>query len=201
MDIYTDYANWKFENHEFIHELVQRKSKTIARFSSVIVVVDYLYEKYLEKNSLLEEEEIFFQCGFDYIHDNFYTIKTLLDYQFSKNYDDLESCSKTINLLLYIHEFQSELLNYDHIDLKDVQQLDDFEYKINEFLDKKENVPDVYFPMVNDIIDKVFEKNNLDFQPIESIFYEAAIEYGIYKENDFDIFQSVFKHKKEQHAN
>ena len=50
MDIYTDYANWKFENHEFIHNLVERKSVTISRFTSVIVVVDYLYDKYTKKN-------------------------------------------------------------------------------------------------------------------------------------------------------
>ena len=44
MDIYTDYANWKFENHDFIYKLVKSQSKTISRFTSVIIVVDYLYE-------------------------------------------------------------------------------------------------------------------------------------------------------------
>ena len=76
MDIYTDYANWKFENHDFIYQLVRSKSKTISRFSSVIIVVDYLYEKYIKDNSLTPDEEVMFNVGFDYMHDNFYTIKT-----------------------------------------------------------------------------------------------------------------------------
>ena len=54
MDIYTDYANWKFENHDFIYQLVRSKSKTISRFSSVIIVVDYLYEKYVKISHFLE---------------------------------------------------------------------------------------------------------------------------------------------------
>ena len=66
MDIYTDYANWKFENHEFIHNLVERKSVTTSRFTSVIVVVDYLYDKYTKKNKLSENEDcylrIFLTC-------------------------------------------------------------------------------------------------------------------------------------------
>ncbi|MDE6013772.1 MAG: hypothetical protein K2G50_02370, partial [Anaeroplasmataceae bacterium] len=78
MDIYTDYANWKFENSSLIEELVRNKSKTISRFTSVIAVVDYLYEQYLKKEYLNEDETLFFSMGFDYIHDNFNTIKTIL---------------------------------------------------------------------------------------------------------------------------
>lgn len=49
MNIYLDYANWKFENHELISNLVKNKSKTISRFTSVIAVVDYLYDKVVNK--------------------------------------------------------------------------------------------------------------------------------------------------------
>ena len=56
MDIYTDYGNWKFENHEFISELVKNKSKTISRFTPVIAVVDYLYDKVCQNNKLTSDE-------------------------------------------------------------------------------------------------------------------------------------------------
>ncbi len=192
MDIYTDYANWKFENYDFIHPLIAKRSKTISRFTSVIAVVDYLYEQFVKRQKLDEDEEVFFEVGFDYIHDNFYTIKTILDYQFNHNIDEMEKCAKTINLLLYVNEFQAELLNQP-LDLKkELQQLDDFEQKINSYLDKKENVPDEYFPMFDDIINPIFEKNNLELNPIESIYYEAAVEYGIYKENETAVYSSIF---------
>lgn len=194
MDIYTDYANWKFENHDFIFKLVTSKSNTIARFTSVIAVVDYLYEEYTKKKTLTEEEEVFFSVGFDYIHDNFYTIKTILDYTFKGNYEEMETCAKTINLLLYVHEFQSELLNHT----LDVTQLDSFEEKVNSYLDKKENVPDVFFPMLDDIVNPIFEKNEIELNPIESIFYEVAIEYGIYKNNEFDMYNAVFNLQKQK---
>ena len=197
MDIYNDYANWKFENHEFIYKLVSNRSKTISRFTSVIVVVDYLYEQYVKNHKLTKEEEIFFSIGFDYIYDNFYTIKTILDYKFNGDYVEMEKFSKTINLLLYVNEFQSELLNYN----LDTKQLDDFEAKVNDYLDKKENVPDEFFPILNEITASLFEKNNIELNPNESINYDIALEYKIYKNNDVDIYNAVFNFQKEKHKN
>lgn len=195
MDIYTDYLNWKFENHELIDNLVKRRSKTISRFTSTIVVVDYLYDKFLKYNKLTEDEEVFFSVGFDYIHDNFYTIKTLLEYKFDNDYNELEKYSKTINLLLYVNEFQAELLQ-NLSDSKAMQPLDDFELSVNNFLDRKENVPDEYFQLLNEIVNPIFERFDIEYNPIESIFYEIALEYKIYKENDFDIYNAVFNLQK-----
>jgi hypothetical protein len=45
MNIYLDYASWKAENKDFIYKLVRNESITIRRFSPVIAVVDYLFEK------------------------------------------------------------------------------------------------------------------------------------------------------------
>lgn len=197
MDIYTDYANWKFENIDFIKKLVETRSKTISRFTSVIAVVDYLYELYIKKNTLDEDQQVFFSVGFDYIYDNFYTIKTLLDYKFDKDYTQLEACAKTINLLLYVNEFQAELLEHN----VDTKKLDDFEAQINHYLDKKENVPDVFFPMLNDIVNPIFEQNGIELNSIESIFYEIAVEYRIYKENEFDIYNAIFQLQKQKKKN
>lgn len=194
MDIYTDYVNWKFENHDLIHQLVSNRSKTISRFTAVIVVVDYLYEQFLKKEKLTEDEELFFSMGFDYIHDNFYTIKTILEYKFNNDYKEMEKCAKTINLLLYVNEFQSELLNQKEI--VDIEPLNQFEQQINSYLDKKENVPDAFFPMLDDIITPIYERNQIEFTPIESIYYEIAVEYGIYKENEIDIYNAVFQLQK-----
>lgn len=198
MDIYTDYANWKFENHDFIFHLVNTRSKTISRFTSVIAVVDYLYEQYLTKKSLTSDEEVIFSVGFDFIHDNFYTIKTLFDYRYDKDFNEMEAYAKTINLLLYVHEFQSELLDQPMIPKKDLEALDSFEEKINTYLDKKENVPDTFFPMLDDIVNPIFERNNLDFNPIESIYYEIAVEYGIYKNDEYDMYNAVFNAQKKK---
>ena len=72
-----------------------------------------------------------------------------------------------------------------------------FKEKIHTYLDKKENVPDTFFPMLNDIVNPIFEKNGIELNPLESIYYEIAIEYGIYKNNDMDMYQAVFNYQKE----
>ena len=196
MDIYTDYANWKFENHDFIYQLVRSKSKTISRFSSVIIVVDYLYEKYVKDNSLTPDEEVMFNVGFDYMHDNFFTIKTLLDFTFNGDYIEMEKCAKTINLLLYVNEFQGELLNNDNILESDLKQLDNFEQKLTDYLDKKENCPDEFFPYLDDLVNPIFDRNGIDFTPIEAIFYEISVALGISKNNDNKAFLDILNQVK-----
>ena len=200
MNIFNDYESWKKENQEFIYQLVKYKSKTISRFTSVIAVVDYLYEKHLHTPNLSEEEEIFFSTGFDYIYDNFYTIKTILDYKFNNDFVEMEKYAKTINLLLYVHEFQSELLNQE-LRSDDLNRLDDFEEKVSAHLDRKENIPDAYFPMLDDIVTPIFQKLQIEFQPIESIFYEVALEFGIYKNNEQDIYNAIFHLQKNKGSN
>ena len=196
MDIYTDYANWKFENHDFIYQLVRSKSKTISRFSSVIIVVDYLYEKYVKDNSLTPDEDVMFNVGFDYMHDNFFTIKTLLDYTFNGDYIEMEKCAKTISLLLYVNEFQGELLNNDNILESDLKQLDNFEQKLTDYLDKKENCPDEFFPYLDDLVNPIFDRNGIDFTPIEAIFYEISVALGISKNNDNKAFLDILNQVK-----
>lgn len=190
MDIYTDYGNWKFENHEFINELVKNKSKTISRFTPVIAVVDYLYDKVVDNKSLSEDEEVIFSTGFDYIYDQFHLIKTLLELKFNNNYKELEKYAQTINLLLYINDFQSEALNYSNLK-DDIKQLDDLEDKVNTCLDKKENAPDAYFQILNEITDTLFNQNNIEVHTIDQIFYEIALEYEIYENEEFDIYNTV----------
>ena len=106
MDIYTDYANWKFEKYELISTLIKNKSKAISRFTSVIAVVDFLYDKFVKEKKLDDDLELIFSTGFDYIYDEFMMIETLLQNKFNNDYKELEKYSKTINLLLYhlIHQ-------------------------------------------------------------------------------------------------
>lgn len=198
MDIYTDYANWKFENYEFIDRLVKNKSKTIARFTSVIAVVDYLYDQVVEKKFLSEDEELIFSTGFDYIYDQFHFIKTITEYKFGNSVDLMEPYAKTINLLLYIHDFQSEALSHSSLDKQDIQPLDDLEDKVNRCLDKKENAPDEYFAVLNDITAKIFEQNGIEVHTVDQIFYEIALEYQIYQENEYDIYTSVLNKQIEK---
>lgn len=196
MDIYFDYANWKFENHEFISKLVKNKSKTISRFSSVIAVVDYLYDQYVEKKSLTADEEVIFSTGFDYIYDKFHLLKTILEYKFNNDLNELEKFSDTINMLFYINDFQSEALEYENLD---IVELDDLEDKVNKCLDNKENAPEEYLFLLNKVTTEIFE--NKEIHTVDQIFYEIALQYGIFEEDDFELFnefinKEILKRKK-----
>lgn len=196
MDIYTDYANWKLENYDLIESLVKNKSKAIARFTSVIAVVDYLYDKYVEEKKLDEDLELIFSSGFDYIYDQFLMIETLLEKNFNNDINELEKYSKTINLLLYINDFQNEALNYKEGTF-DLKPLDDLNNKVMNYLDKKENAPDEYFAILSDITSSMFDNLDTEFHTIDQIYYEIAVELGIYEEDEFNMFSSFINNKIE----
>ena len=194
MDIYTDYANWKLEKYDLISTLVKNKSKAIARFTSVIAVVDYLYDKFVNEKSLDEDLELIFSSGFDYIYDEFMMIETLLQNKFNNDYNELEKYSKTINLLLYINDFQNEALNYEEGKF-DLKPLDDLNDKVMKFLDNKKNAPDEYFAILSDITSSMFDNLDEEFHTIDQIYYEIAVELGIYKDDEYNMFNSFINNK------
>ena len=181
MDIYTDYANWKFENHELISELVKRKSLTIARLTPVLVVVDYLYDMHCENKSVSADDELFFSMGYDFIYDCFLTISNIYEFTFKKNIDEMEECAKTINLLLYVNEFQAEGLSRVN-DPDELKELDECEERLIDFIDKKDNIPDEQLILINNAIDKIF--GDQEYYTMDQIYYEAAISLGIYKDDE-----------------
>ncbi len=187
--IFEDYEAWKRENHELISTLVKTRSKTIARFSPVLAVVDYLYEKNL-KETLSEDEELIFSTGYDYVYDQFQIIASILEDTFNNDYKEMEKCGQTINLLLYINDFEAELKSSDDLK-KDIKKLTDLEDKVNSFLDKKENAPDEYFAILDDITYSIFTKNNVEINTVDQIFYEIAVEYGIYTDEEYSNFDPV----------
>lgn len=196
MNIYEDYLAWKKENFNLISTLVKQRSDTIKRFSPVIAVVDYLYEKQLKKK-LSEDEELIFSSGFDYIHDAFMMIDNILQSDFNNSIPAMEKCSKTINLLLYVADFESEITESDELK-KDIQKLYDLDQALNEYLEKKKNAPDEYFALLDDITSDIFTKNNIEVHTVPEIFYEIALEYNIYQENDFDVYNEVLNRQIEK---
>ncbi len=199
MDIFEDYLSWKYENHELIQALVKKKSKTISRFTHVISVVDYLYDQ-KQKNALTEDEEFIFSTGYDYIYDQFQMIGTILDCKFNKNIDEMEKYSKTINLLLYINEFQSEVLNQESVK-EQITELNTLEDKVNKELDNKENAVEEDFILLNDITYKIFEKNGIEVHTVDQIFYDIALEYNLVNDNDDDTYNTILTSLIEKNRN
>ena len=199
MDIYEDYAAWKKENHNLIYSLVKNKSKAIARFSCVLAVVDYLHDKKENGRKLTEDEEVIFSTGFDYVYDQFMMIENILESDFNNSIEEMEKCAQTINLLLYIEDFEYEINSQEKEEVKKgIQKLVDLENKVNDYLSRKENAPDEYFALLDDIVSNIFEANNIEVHTVDQIFYEIAIEYDIYQEDDFDMYNEVINRQIEK---
>ena len=186
LTLFDDYYNFKKENDSLISTLVKKKSKILLRFKAVFIVVDYLFDE-MKKRKLTEDEEYIFSTGYDFLYDEFEIIKSVLHEYFNDNINRMEMCSQTINLLLLVEEVKGEVLNTDKIK-NEVKKLNDLEDKIYDYLKKGEEAPDEYFELIDDITLDIFDKNDIEVNLIEEIFYEIALEYDIYPEDDTNYF-------------
>ena len=199
INIFKDYEAFIKENNDLISTLIKNNSKAISRFVPVIKVVEYLYNQHYFK-ILTEDEMTFFSTGFDYIFDQFHFINTILESKFKGNIDEMEKFGTTINLLLYINEFQGEALNSNDSNVKKgIKLLDDLSEKVNSCLDKNENAPEEYFQVLNDILANVFEANDIEIHTVDEIFYEVALEYNLETEIDNNTFIDSFNEEINKH--
>ncbi len=182
MDIVSDYANWKFENYTLINTLEKNKSAIIQRFTHVISICDYYYDKVTnEKYNLSPDEEVIFDTAFNYMHDHFETISLILKQDFNSHIEEMEKCAKTINLLLYINDFQNELSNSAPLDIESKNKLDNIESRTLAYIETRTNAPDEMFQLLSDIVDLMFVDG---YEGVNEILYEVAEQLQITPDED-----------------
>jgi hypothetical protein len=192
---YLDYASFKKTNEKLINYLVKKNSKIIARFRYVLMVVDYLFDKVaFRKEKLSIEEEECFEVGYQYVFDRFNTITLIAEHVFNNNYDAMEHYAKSINLLLYIIDFEDEIDSLDGDHKKQHEKFAELEDNVMQMIENKVQVPDEYFALVDDISLAVFDGLGIEYYGITDIFYDVAIELGLIEEDDedyYDIFDQI----------
>ena len=199
INIFKDYEAFIKENNNLISTLIKNNSKAISRFVPVIKVVEYLYNQHYFKQ-LSEDEMTFFSTGFDYIFDQFHFINTILESKFKGDIKEMEKFGTTINLLLYINEFQGEALNSNEPEVKKgIKLLDELSEKVNNCLDNNQNANEEYFQILNDILSNVFEANDIELHTIDEIFYEIALEYNLESEVIDNTFIDSFNKEINKH--
>ena len=192
---YLDYASFKKTNEKLINYLVSKNSKIIARFRYVLMVVDYLFDQVVfEKKKLSIEEEECFEVGYQYIFDRFNTITLIAEHVFNNNYDAMEHFAKSINLLLYIIDFEDEIDSLDGDHKSEHEKFAELELNVMQMIEAKIQVPDEYYALVDDISLAVFDGLGIDYYGITDIFYDIAIELSLIQEDDedyYDIFDQL----------
>lgn len=189
MDIYTDYANWKLENYDTISTLGKLKSKIISRISHVFLVVDFLYDKCVNEGGLDSDLDTIFETGFNYIHDHFLTILSILQSEYRGNIVEMDKNSKTINLLLYVHDFENEYYNVDNFKQEHYNKLSNLEDTVYEYVENHKEVPDGLFGLLSEITLDIFD----DYQGVNEIFYEIALDLNlINQEDNFEEYDPIF---------
>ena len=176
MTIYTDYDEWKMENIDLINNLLKLNSSMISRFTHVIAICDYLYNESLNKKETEEYLDVIFETAFDYVQDHIYTISSILKKEYRNNLKGMNEHAKSINLLLYTHDFERELDNLDSATEADKNKLGDFEERVKGYIERHEEIPDELFRILDDITYEIFGE---EYQDTNSILYEIALKLNL----------------------
>ncbi len=188
MTIYDDYDAWKLENIDLINGLLKINSPIIARFKHVFVLCDYLYNESL-KRTLDESSDTIFAFAIYYISGHIDTISTILKKEYRGNIKGMNENAKTINLLLYTHDFENELDNKEDASEEDKNKLGEFENKVRSYIESHTEIPDEYFRILDDITLSIFGD---EYEDSNEILYEAALCLGLIGEDDTPIVDPVF---------
>ena len=155
---YNEYVNWKIENDELLKKINSYDNDIFYRLKHVYDVIEYYYDKLIDDSSYSEEDDVIFQTGFYYLFEQFEEIKELLNNVYNKNYDEMMSNSKDVNLYLNVKEFQNEVYDY---------------------LIKKEHAPEEVFLKLDNIMSNIYEELKTSFNSVNTIFLEIADELNI----------------------
>ena len=199
MDSLTDYANWKKEKSSLITTLKELDSNIIKRYNNVLAVLDHLYDLAInKKKQLSEDESVIFDVGLEYLDNNFITLEDILKKYCHNNVNEMEKSAKAVNLLLYAMDLEDEFLNNvsdsDPNIRTDLEELEDFEEVLYDYIVKQKDVEDALAAKLDDITIKIFTKHHIEINPIDSIFYDIAETYGLNNNDTFD-FNKYFNDK------
>ncbi len=194
MTIYNDYDAWKLENIDLINELLKTNSAIIQRYKHVILICDYLYSE-STKSALNEDLEVIFETAFNYLSQHIDTVSNILKKEYRGNIKGMEENAKTINLLLYTQDFENELDDLESATEIDKKKLEDFESKVLSYVESHSEVPDELFRILDDISLSIFDD---DYQDINSILYEVALNLNLIDEQLENPIDMVFGFNKEE---
>ena len=177
--LYHEYAGWKLEHSELLENLKELDSPLVIRFENVLSVTDYLYDKLIDDTTYSEEDHEIFQTGFYYIYDQIEEIIKLLKEVYNNDFNELNNNSRKINLLLNTIDFQNEILSQESYDEKGLQFLLDFEQDIISKIKTNKEIDEKTYELFDMETLKIFKKMEVEFYPIDTIFYEIADELGL----------------------
>lgn len=172
--LYNEYANFKIENKELLENLKTKADDIYYTFGNVYEVIEFLYNMLVEDENYGEEQDVVFKAGYFHFVNTVNELKELLNEVYDGNIEEMNYHASEINLLFNTQEFQSEIISLGLPNDIFVTELLNFDKKLYELIRNKQLVDDSLYERLNYLVAAIYEKLELDFMSINSIFVEIA---------------------------
>lgn len=163
----NDFKGYLKDNHHLIMELHHHDSILISRLQDVLKVLWYICEYEEEGNLINEEQEIFFETGFSYFHEQLEMIKIYYSKYFKSDLHYMLEYERAINYSLYLGDLSEALSEKGYLTKKAENTinklLDELEAIIREKKKIDENIFDSYDLQIENILPKDEEIHTTDF--------------------------------------
>lgn len=178
MNIYEDYRNYIDECDELIEMMKEKGAFVYYAISDVLKVTEYIYKEY-EKNQKLDEDlEEIFDIGYGFLANVLADMKTYYEDAFEKNKELFEKYSELLLYSIYIEDFKSYMYSEELMN-------DEYEERINQLLNKIDNIFVNKKPIPSDLIGQIdatlndMGLHNSNYRPAYSVFQMIAEELNL----------------------
>lgn len=179
MDIYKDYGNYRKETKELLDLLKSSSSPALYCLSDVLLVMDYICDKYNDGVKLDQDLEDIFDFGFEYITSAINDIKVYYNDYFNKDIILFNHFANLITYSFYLEDLKSFLDAEEYLTPERNQVIDELETLIDKKLSTKDESVQDTISYIETSIEEILPKHK-EFKPVYIVFALMAEELNLY---------------------
>lgn len=165
----SDFKGYLKENEEFIKMLHAHDSILIHRLQDVLKVLYYICLAEEDNKLITEDEEIFFETGFSYFHEQLEMIKIYYSNYFDKDFHHMLKYERGINYLLYLDDLSEALAEKGYLDKERKNKLKDISTELEKIVKEKLELQSSLFEKYDLVLESLIPQNE-DIHTTDYIF-------------------------------
>lgn len=179
MNIYDDYGNYMSDMEILLSKLKSSNSSVLFCLNDVILVLDYIYRKHLDKAKIEADLEEIFEVGYGYIANALNDIKTYYEEYFNK---DIILFNNYANLIIYsilLEDVKAYIQSENRLTKEKENIINSFLFKIDDVMVNNKEIDNELLCDVEETLERVLPVKN-NYRPVYTVFTLIAEELGIY---------------------
>lgn len=179
MNIYDDYGNYMSDTEILLSKLKSSNSSVLFCLNDVILVLDYIYRKHLDKAKIEADLEEIFEVGYGYIGNALNDIKTYYEEYFNSDIILFNSYANLIIYSILLEDVKAYLESDEKLTKEKEKILSNLLFKIDDVMVNNKEISSELLSEAEEALERILPPKN-NYRPVYTVFTLIAEELGIY---------------------